>query len=205
MKDLILLVADKNSQFALRGALQRPKALGIRPIRFEFLVHPGRDGGTRRTGPEILNLEAARFRNAVLVLDFEGCGSEHSLAAELESELDARLRKAWSDRAKAIVIEPEVDIWLWGSDNALQQIVSWNEPPSIRTWLQQQGFQFDARGKPNRPKEAIERVVRDLSMPRSSSLYEEITSRLSLSRCVDKAFRKLAATLELWFPQQDPA
>ena len=31
MKDLILVVADKNMHFALRGALNRPEALGIRP------------------------------------------------------------------------------------------------------------------------------------------------------------------------------
>lgn len=31
MKDLFLLVADKNARFTLEGALNRPKSLGIRP------------------------------------------------------------------------------------------------------------------------------------------------------------------------------
>lgn len=47
MKDLVVLVADKNAEFALRGALQRSEALGIRPMTSEFLMHPERDGGAR--------------------------------------------------------------------------------------------------------------------------------------------------------------
>jgi hypothetical protein len=72
MKDLVLLVADKNAQFALKGALQRPEALGIRRIEFEFRVHPGRDGGARKSGPEVLAMERWRFQNGLLVLDYEG-------------------------------------------------------------------------------------------------------------------------------------
>ena len=55
MKDLFILVADKNAEYALKGALARPEALGIRPIEFEIRTHPGRDGGTRKTGPELLD------------------------------------------------------------------------------------------------------------------------------------------------------
>ncbi len=64
------MVADKNAQFALKGALARPKALGIRRIEFEFRVHPGRDGGARKSGPEVLALERRRFKHGLLVLDF---------------------------------------------------------------------------------------------------------------------------------------
>ena len=72
----MLLVADKNAHFALKGALARPEAMGIRPIEFEFRVHPGRDGGTRKTGPELLALERRRFRHGLLVLDYEGSGTD---------------------------------------------------------------------------------------------------------------------------------
>ena len=96
MKDLMLLVADKNAHFALKGALGRPDALGIRPIEFEFRVHPGWDGGTRRTGPEVLALERRRFRHALLVLDFEGSGTELPNAIALEAQLDCRLTTHWT-------------------------------------------------------------------------------------------------------------
>jgi hypothetical protein len=203
MLDLVLLVADKNAQFALRGALQRPQALGIRSIEFDFLVHPGRDGGTRKTGPEILNLEARRFRHAILVLDLEGSGSECADAVTLEQQLDKRLTATWQGRAKAIVIEPEADIWLWGSDNAIQQVLQWTDPLPIRAWLQEQRFEFTSQGKPIRPKEAFEEVVRKCQLPRSSSLYSEITGRLSLSRCTDAAYQRLSVKLKEWFPATD--
>ena len=32
MKDLVILAADKDLEFALRGMLSRPEALGIRPV-----------------------------------------------------------------------------------------------------------------------------------------------------------------------------
>lgn len=101
MKDLALLVADKNAQFALRGALQRSEALGIRPIEFEFRVHPGRDGGARKSGPEVLALERRRFRHALLVFDFEGSGTDLPDALALEAQLDDRLQARWSGAAKA--------------------------------------------------------------------------------------------------------
>ncbi len=200
MQDLVLLVADKNAQFALSGALHRPQAMGIRNIEFVFWVHPGRDGGTRKTGPEILNLQARRFRHALLILDLEGSGSACSDAVTLEQQLDKRLTDTWQGRAKSIVIEPEADIWLWGSDNAMQQVLRWTDSVPIRAWLQAKGFDFTAEGKPKRPKEAFEEVVRKCQLPRSSSLYCEITGKLSLSRCTDSAYQRLSAKLKEWFP-----
>ena len=76
MQDLVVLVADKNMQFALQGALARPQALGVRPFTFAFRSHMGRDGGVRTTGADVLALETTRFRHALMVLDFEGCGQE---------------------------------------------------------------------------------------------------------------------------------
>jgi hypothetical protein len=52
MKDLALLVADKNMDFALRGILQRHESLGIRAVTYETQLHAGRDGGVRASGPE---------------------------------------------------------------------------------------------------------------------------------------------------------
>ena len=44
-KDLIILVADKNMEFAVRGILTRLEALGIRDITYDLYVHPERDPG----------------------------------------------------------------------------------------------------------------------------------------------------------------
>lgn len=204
MKDLVILVADKNMQFALRGALARPEALGIRAITHDFRPHPGRDGGARTSGVDVLALERRRFEHALLVFDLEGCGAEPGQSAEdLERLLDRRLVGLWGAQAKCIVIDPEVDIWLWGADKVLRDVLRWPLAGNVRNWLQAQGFVFDAHGKPDRPKDAIEALVRFCRLPRSSALYEKITARVSLRRCSDPAFGRLCAALQNWFATGD--
>jgi hypothetical protein len=199
MKDLVLLVADKNAHFALKGALGRPEALGIRPIEFEFLVHPGRDGGARRTGPEVLALERRRFKHALLVLDFEGCGTDLPNATALEAQLDGRLSTHWKEAAKSIVIEPELDVWVWGADNAVEAIIEWPAGKRVREWLRERGFTFEANEKPTRPKEALEAALRIPGLPRSSALYQAIAERISLRHCGDEGFIRLRNQLLGWF------
>lgn len=201
MKDLFILVADKNAEYALKGALTRPQALGIRPVEFEIRTHPGRDGGTRKTGPELLALKRRQFHHGLLMLDFEGSGTDLADAVALESQLDARLHNQWQDTAKAIVIEPELDIWIWGSDNAVELSIEWPVGKGVREWLREQGFEFDANEKPVRPKEALEAALRVPDLPRSSALYQHIASRISLAHCKDEAFIRLRNQLLTWFPK----
>lgn len=199
MHDLIFVVADKNMHFALRGAMKRPKALGIRPIRVDFLVHPGRDGGVRKTGPNLLSLKRSSAHHGILMLDYEGCGAAESPEA-VERELTQRTASTWGDRGAALVIEPELDAWMWGAENTLKTALGWSDPGSIRDWLRAQGFGFDDHEKPQRPKEALEAVLRKLRKPRSSTVYEDLAGKLSLTRCVDPAFVRLRTTLQRWFP-----
>ena len=200
MQDLVLLVADKNMQFALQGALSRPEALGIRPIDYEFRSHPGRDGGVRASGPQVLAGERNRFRHALMLLDLEGCGTDFVDPVDLENELDQRVRAAWNDDGKTIVIAPEVDVWLWGSDNALSDAFQWPLQGSIRDYLRTRDFQFSSDGKPLRPKEALDALVPVHKQPRSSALYEKITNKISLQNCRDPAFLRLHQQLRAWFP-----
>lgn len=199
MQDLVILVADKNAQFALQGALFRPAALGIRPLTFAFRTHPGRDGGVRTTGADVLAGEVQRFGHALMVMDHEGCGQSDTPAEVLEGQLDVQLQRVWGARGKAIVIDPEVDAWVWGSDNALRTALDWPLEGGIREWLQARGFEFSADGKPLRPKEALDAMRTIHKQPRSSALYQEITGKISLQRCTDGAFRRLRAQLAEWF------
>ena len=199
MQDLVLLVADKNMQFALQGALSRPEALGIRPITYEFRSHPGRDGGVRASGSRVLAGERNRFRHALMLLDFEGCGTQLLDPIALERELDQQIRVTWSDEGKTIVISPEVDIWLWGSDNALHEVFQWPLQAGVRDFLHAKGFVFSADGKPVRPKEALEAMVPVHRQARSSALYEKVTNKISLQNCRDPAFLRLREQLRIWF------
>ena len=201
MKDLVFLVADKCAHFALKGALARTEALGIAPIEFEFRVHPGRDGGARKSGPDALALERRRFSHALLVLDFEGSGSDSPNAEALEKLLDSKLESLWGNAAKSVVIAPEVDAWVWGSDNAVEEILEWPSGKRIRDWLRDEGYAFDSNDKPARPKEAMEAALKVVGKPVSAAVYQQITEKISLRRCTDRAFLRLRDQLRKWFPR----
>jgi hypothetical protein len=199
MIDLQLLVADKNMEFALKGALARPDALGIRKITSEFIVHPTRDGGVRVSGSRLLVTRKRQASHALMLLDYEGSGASESVS-ELEEKLNRKLHEDWMENGRAIVIEPELDIWIWGGNNALHEILHWDARENIREWLKSRGFEFNSNEKPFRPKEAFECALRHCKQPRSSSLYEQIAGKISLRRCADDAFRKLVTILQEWFP-----
>lgn len=201
MKDLFILVADKNAEYALKGALVRHEALGIRPIQFEIRPHVGRDGGARKSGAEVLALQRRQYHHGLLVLDFEGSGTDKPNAISLEKELDTKLANHWDKAAKSIVIEPELDIWVWGSDNAVENAIGWPPGKAVRDWLRDSGFAFDANEKPIRPKEALEAAINIPRQPRSSALYQHIASTISLLHCKDAAFIRLRNQLLAWFPK----
>ncbi len=199
MKDLALLVADKNMDYALRGILSRHESIGVQKLDYEIGQHMGRDGGVRTTGPETLSLLRDQFRDGILMLDWEGSGSDSDNALILEQELDRRLTPFWGKRAKAIVIEPELDAWVWGSDNVMQDVIGWCEDLGIRKWLANRGYEFHQNQKPVLPKEALQTLMEQLRRPRSSALYEKVTAKISLRNCNDPSFNRLKTTLQKWF------
>lgn len=134
-----------------------------------------------------------------MLLDFEGCGTQLLDPIALEQELDQEIRMTWNDKGKTIVISPEVDIWLWGSDNALREVFQWPLRKGVRNFLRAKGFAFSADGKPLRPKEALEAMVPVHRQPRSSALYEKVTKKISLRNCRDPAFLRLCKQLRIWF------
>jgi len=142
----------------------------------------------------------SRFSHALLVLDYEGSGAGELDALALERQLDEQLNATWGDRAKAIVIAPEVDAWMWGSDNKLADVLKWPFQDQIRDWLHHQGFKFSPSGKPERPKEALETVFQACKRPRSSAAYQQIAAAISMARCEDTSFLRLKSKLQTWFP-----
>jgi hypothetical protein len=200
MKDLIILTADKSMEFSLRGALGRPASLSIRPVTYEIITHPGRDGGTRSSGAQLLRLQRSRFSHALMVFDHEGSGSDLTPEEE-ERRLDTLLADTWDERAKSIAISPELEAWMWGSDHALAEAIGWRHPEPPRAWALDQGFEFNDQTKPLRPKEALLEVFKKCRQQISASLYQAIASKISLARCTDPAFVRLRGTLQQWFPQ----
>ena len=135
------------------------------------------------------------------MLDFEGSGSDSPNAGALEKLLDSKLESLWGNAAKSVVIAPEVDAWVWGSDNAVEEILEWPSGKRIREWLRDEGYAFDSNDKPARPKEAMEAALKVVGKPVSAAVYRQITEKISLRRCTDRAFLRLRDQLRKWFPR----
>ncbi len=201
-QDLILLVADKNIEYAVKGLVSRPEALGIRAINAFVVPHPERDPGCFLRAPEFLRPFRQRYRHALVLLDREGSGRDEIPRSELEADLEGRLSADWGNRAAAVVLDPELEVWIWSDSPHVDTVLGWQgRSPNLQSWLVDSGFSEASADKPTRPKEAMEKALRLVAKPRSSALYRQLAERVSFQRCSDPAFDKLKQTLQSWFPQ----
>jgi len=203
-QDLIVLTPGKDEAAVVRAMLSRPRAVGIRPVTAEFQQHPDRDAGCRLWGHEFLRRESRRFQHALVLFDREGCGAEDVPREQLESEVEQRFAASgWQDRAAAIAIVPELEVWVWDTSAHVEKTLGWTgHVPTLREWLVQKGFLRQGVTKPERPKEAMEQALRLVGKKRSAATYGQLALKLSFSRCTDPAFAKLRGTLQRWFPRE---
>lgn len=199
MNDLIVLVADKNMEFAVKGILQRTASLKIREISYDIKVHNHHDPGVYRTAHDFLRIFNKKYKYALVILDKEGCGCNENppkIASDIQSKLDM---SGWKDRSQVIVLDPELEIWVWSDSPEVAVCIGWNNS-ELRDWLQSEGHLRPNTHKPKNPKLAFENALRTKRKPRSSSIYGKLAEKVSLERCTDKAFQTFKNTLQNWFP-----
>ena len=203
--DLVVLTADKNMKFAMEGLLSRPQAFAVRALAAVFYIHPESDPGCLLHADAFLRPFVRRFAHAIVMFDREGCGKDEKKSQELEKLVASALsRSGWADRAAVIVIDPELENWVFSDSPEVDAAMGWkgNNPP-LRRWLEEQNYLAAGEIKPARPKEAMEAALRHVRMPRSSSIYGDLARQVGFGRCTDSAFQKLKATLRTWFPIPD--
>ena len=200
-RDLVVLVADADMREAMGSLIRRHKSFRIREISHQVYVHPGRDPGCLRRASEFLRPFSNRFLHALVLFDLEGCGREQAGRAGLENEVEQELhRDGWQERARAIVINPELEAWLWSPSPHVARTLGWTETkPALRPWLSEEGYWREEAPKPDRPKEAMLATLREVRKPRSASVFAALGRKVGVSRCSDPAFGKLVATLRDWF------
>ncbi len=202
--DLAVLVSDKNMEAAVRALCIRHKALGTRPISFDIFVHPEHDPGCLLKARFFLQAQITNYRFALVLFDREGSGSDHP-AERLEIEVGEELgRSGWGARARVVVIDPELEAWIWSDSPHVDQVLGWaNRPQPLRDWIVEAGFADRGASKPRAPKEAVEAALRVAKIQRSSSIYGRLATLVSLSRCQDRAFRRFRETMIDWFGTPD--
>ena len=205
MKDLVILAADKDLQHALKGLLERPEALSMRPIEADVLVHHEHDPACALRGVDFLANLSGQYRYGLLIFDHEGSGREATAPSELQEAINQQFSESsWGDRARSIVLVPELEAWIWSDSPHVDEVAGWvNHDPGLRPWLIEEGWLQAGEIKPARPKEAFEAALRKVGTPRSASLYGKLARRISLEHCTDPTFLKLRGILGNWFPRQE--
>jgi hypothetical protein len=196
------MVADLDQQQAFRVLLEkRAPSLGIQPPVFEMAKHPHHDGGCFRSSPALLQTLQTQAAHAIVVLDREGSGADDKQAAAIEADLEGRLAASgWGDRARVVVLDPEVEIWVWSSSIHVDEVLGWKgRTPSLREWLTEQGFLQAGQMKPERPKEALRAALRQSRIKPSAALFAQLASKVGLEGCQDRGFLRLRDTLRGWF------
>ena len=202
--DLIVVTADSQMSLTVEALLNhRRQALSIADFTADVVTHPNRDPGCRTDAGRLLNPRRQTHGKAMVLFDFDGCGERHLSPQGLETSLETQFAdQGWGpDRVTFVVIEPELEAWLFGASYLqIERAVGWSQDQSIRNQLIESGYLTPGSSKPSDPKAAIESVLYRQKRPRSGRLFADLAQRVSLARCQDRAFQKFRSTLQRWFP-----
>ena len=204
---LVVLVPDADIEQSMQGLFTRTDSLKIAPVDFEVTRHVNRDNGCRSRAPAHLRPYLNTHRYALVVFDRHGCGSPGSrLEIQRDVELDLA-RNGWNDRSKVIVIDPEIEVWVWSNSPAVARALGWGSDfPALRRWLASGGMWASNRRKPQHPKRAMRSAMEKAGLAgrarRSSSKFYDLAVAVDFSACTDPAFVELERTLRAWFPPE---
>ena len=209
MRDCMFYVADMNMVETFKGFLTRQQfhqSLGCGRFAFDPLKDLARaagqtDGGLWRRAGGLCKGYLQTHRHLVVCLDrdFGGSPGQAQVRQDVEQQL---LAAGWNQGQFAVlVIDPELEQWIWQDSPHVESALKYASPPSLRQLLMNSGDWPAGQIKPNNPKEVLERLVdQNLRGNRSSTIYSKITSRISVMNCVDGEFLVLRAALQGWFP-----
>lgn len=203
MKDLWILVADIDTGATMRGLLtQRQAALGIRGIEFTISKHPQRDPGCRRRAGSFARAFVNDHNYALVLFDKVGSGDERAERQRIQNAVEGDLRRnGWENRSKAIVIEPELETWVWSTSANVGKVLGWNEGTGVlRDWLREHHLWPDDEAKPPDPKLALKRAMRVKNRSPTAATFMTLAGKVGLGKCKDPAFREVRETLQGWFP-----
>ena len=116
--------------------------------------------------------------------------------------MEEDLRKAgWGNRSKAVVIEPELETWVWSESPRVDEVLGWNEGTGeLRNWLCERDLWPDDEAKPPDPKSALKHAMRERNLSPTAVTFKNLAEKVSIRNCKDPAFLEVRKTLQEWFP-----
>jgi hypothetical protein len=204
MKDLLVVLEGRDDKEVMRAVLNRPNDLGIRTITFEL---DRRSRAVPTQEPDLARDQRKEFQFAICLWDHVGSPYENERPAQAQGKVQARLNQnTLRDCSKALVIDPELEIWLWQDQAAIATVLEVNAPQLIE-WLDdwQKGYFPDKNIGAlieQFPKEALEAVFQRAKEKPSAALYRRIASEANLGLWSQaSSFQQMRRALRKWFPR----
>ena len=198
--DLFVLVADRDILETITSLLNRPKSLNIRQISYEIVRHLGRDGGCRSDWDKLIREGLVNHHKAMLIFDLDGCGGSGS-AIEIQEEIETQMsRNNWDDKCRVVVIDPEIEAWVWCGSNEAAEILGWKSDGELREWLREKEMWPVGSNRPPDPKSSMRMALNEKGITPSRSIFKTLGERVGVKNCKDPSFDRFKATLEKWFP-----
>lgn len=204
----MFLLADLECEATLRGFFAREqfhRSLECGAFSFderEDLLRDagGKDPGVWKNAHEILRSKQLSHDHALIILDNAWDGSPN--VAAIEQDITRNMvGSGWAvEQFEIIVIDPELESWIWQDNQHVERAFGHDRPPSLRSVLEQANLWPAGAAKPPDPKRAVEVVNSWYRFGPPSAVFNEIASRVSVRPCTDPSFCKMRAALQRWFP-----
>lgn len=212
MRDCVFLVADSTMSAVFASFLERDRrcdTLGTGPFRFDaeldLVTAQGNDPDVFHNAHKYLQGHLETHGHAVVALDFKF--GHHFTPAGLVATIEANLRRTgWAQgRFVVVLIQPELEAWIWQDhprldDVFLERLPRAQRPPSLRVWLREAELWPDGLAKPPDPKLAAKRAIAAFRCGAQKQVYTKICRTVPVRRCQDAAFGDLRNALRRWFP-----
>ena len=200
-RDLHVLVADEDMRQTLEGVLQRPESPNIRPIDYTIDRHVNRDPGCRTQAVSFLHPSIGTHEHALVIFDMEGSGADRFSREQIQADVEDHLRQdGWGERAKVVVIDPELEARVWSQSPHVAYVLGWGSYSDLRSWLENRELWRSSDAKPPDPKAAMKAALKEQRVRASAVLFRRLADAVSLRRCQCPAFGELRETLAHWFP-----
>lgn len=210
MRDLVILTADSTMTHVLRAFFKRDRfeqSLGCGKIDLDpeteiFHVPGFTDGGLHTHAHQLLRPYLSTHRYAMVLLDRQFGGEQPAEIVQQDIQLNLR-RNGWNDdrhEAVVIVIDPELEVWLWQDSPHVERAI--RAPIGLRERLRGEGAWPENHQKPLNPKETLRRQIAANHAGTTFSAYSLIAATVSPRRCQDPSFQCFRDQLRAWFPVQ---
>jgi hypothetical protein len=212
-RDLFVVVADLDAENVIKTLLtDRKESLGISltflpypPPNGDLLRYSGRDSGCCQDAVELMRPSQRTHRHALICFDRHGCGAENESREAIEARVENLLRiNGWAEgEAAAIVIDPELEAWVWAPSREVATVLGWDgDINGMQKYLISSGLMNEGESKPSDPKKAMQKAVWVKRRRRlTATLFAELARSVGFQTCEDPSFNKLCKTLQQWFPR----